>query len=145
MAVRAEKPLPVALTQKAIVAEDGADPLRKLLVARYNVALAEVQKRFTIFGGLDVAKSGIEVDPLGQAAVRLLKAGLDLANDPAERVKVHERHVGLTRELERLAEIACRAELLKSAADLDLARYYRADAEIGLMRAQKEAAQPKKK
>ena len=138
---REENKAPALLTEKPVAA-DGADPLRKLLVERYNAALAEVQKRYQAAFGV---QNGItDVELLGRAADRLLKAGLELAGTPAERVTRHERHVELARHLEKLAEAANRAGVSKSPADAEVARYYRADAEIGLLRAKQDAAPPKK-
>lgn len=131
---------PALLTEKPLAPGAGADPLRKLLVTRYNAALADVQKRYQAAFG--VANGTPDVEALGRAAERLLKAGLELSGEPADRVKVHERHVELVRHLEKFAEAADRAGVSKSRAELEVARYYRIDAEIGLLRA-REAA-PKK-
>jgi hypothetical protein len=139
----AEDKLPAVLTDKPIVAGDEADPLRKLLVARYNAALTEVQKRY--HAAFNVSKATLDIEGLGRAAERLLRAGVELSSAPDERVKVHERHVELARHLEKLAEAADRAGVSKNATDVEVARYYRSDAEIGLLRAKEEANPPKKK
>lgn len=129
---------PALLTAKPMTAAEGADPLRKLVIERYNAALAEVQKRHQALAQLPNATYDIE--PLCQAAERLRKAGAEAAATPDAKVKFHETDVELAKYVESRAEAARRSGVDKNPADLELARYQRADAEIELLRAKKAAA-----
>src|SRR5262249_8754797 len=75
------------LNEKPRTIDDGADPLRRLLVARYNAALADTQLRFRVFFATSYhpgLKAPVElgIDGLSRAAGRLLKADLELSITP---------------------------------------------------------------
>ena len=72
--------------------------------------------------------------PLLAASRELLKAQLELATKPAERVAAHERHFNALRKWEQIVKDAYEAGRMNAAAHFEM-RAARLEAEIGLLRA----------
>lgn len=115
------------------------DELRKLLKARYNEALAEVDVASKLFQ----AAQG-SYDSVAGARQRLLRAGLELCDQPADKVALLTQHVERAVAAEKVAQAAQEAGR-GSAAAVHRARYQRLDAEIQLLRAKREADKAKGK
>jgi hypothetical protein len=129
--------LPALLRSGPLQPERQADELRKLLIARYNAAVAEMQMRHKLFQ----TGNDKEFDPeaLSRAANRILRAALELAKSPQEKVRAYELHLELARFAQDMEEARQRAGAGGSPIRVEVARYNRLDAEIKLLRARKEA------
>ncbi len=117
----------------------GDDDLRKLLVARYNAALAVVQARdqeLSTGGRVEV------VAALSKAARHLLDAELELADNPAEQLLAYGRALKYARSVERMLE-ARREAGTATLADVERAHYHALDAEIQLLKAKRKADKAK--
>lgn len=125
----AEEKRPLLLAAEPRESKPGDDELRKLLVDRYNAGLAELQARYEEY------KIGLApLDALLGAAQRLAHAGGELNDKPADRLVFLEQFLELARHVESMQEAL--TEVGRSrVADLQWARYVRADAEIQLLRA----------
>jgi hypothetical protein len=131
----AEKP-PALLTAKPLKVDPKDDELRKLLKARYNEALAEA-KGYYEFEKLPVDRL-INFDDLYGRWQRLVQAGLELCDKPAEKVALLTQYVELTKDLEKAEHKRADAGRVPEYA-LHRARYQRLDAEVQLLRAKREA------
>jgi hypothetical protein len=116
----------------------GDDNLRKLLVARYNAALAVVQAK-----EMELSTGRIEVvAALAEAARHLLDAELELADNPAEQLLAYERALEYARSVERMLE-ARREAGTATLADVERAHYHALDAEIQLLKARRKVDKAK--
>jgi hypothetical protein len=115
------------------------DELRKLLKARYNEALAEVEGVTRMY-----QSARASFDSFAGARKRLLQAGLELCDTPADKVALLTQFVEHTKAVEKIAQAR-----FEAARDPDSAlhrfRYQRLDAEIQLLRARREAEKAKGK
>jgi hypothetical protein len=104
------------------------DLLRQRLKERYNHAVAEMASRYRII------QAGRETNQfLFDAAGRLLKAGLEVAETGHARVTFLDHYLELARDVEGI--IAAQVESGRvEEAELHRARYLRADAEVQLLR-----------
>ena len=85
----------------------------------------------------------VALEEVQQANLRVHKAELDLCETDKERVAVHEKIVGILREMEeRVAELHKQA--VASQAAVIEAKVNRLEAEIALERAREKAANPAK-
>jgi outer membrane protein TolC len=75
---------------------------------------------------------------------RLVQAGLELYDKPADKVALLTQYLEITREAEKYAQDCYDAERLRIG-ELHRARYERLDAEIRLLRAKREADKAKGK
>lgn len=118
--------------------KDG-DDLRKLLKERYATARAEIaeQTRQMKFARFDVNEF------LG-ASQRLLRSGLELFDDPKDRVAFLSKHVKTLKSMEESMQARVNAGRGKMI-DLFRVRYDRLDAEIHLLRAKREPDKAKGK
>jgi hypothetical protein len=132
-----EEKRPKILTAQPIKPGPDDDELQKLLIARYNAAVDEMQHRFQEF----IAGRGT-MEIFGATAKRLVDAGAELNDKPAHQVKLREQLLELMQEIERINVARHEAGQL-SGADLQAARYLRIDAEIQLLRAKRKANPPK--
>ncbi len=144
---------PRATTQKPLDKEEEAlwkftpakedpkdDALRKLQKERYNAAVDEVNIRVKRMQ----AGTG-EQDLMIQAAQRVVEAGLELNDKPADQVALLEKHVALAKYYEKVMKGMVDAGLKGvTAADAHYAKYARATAEIRLLRAQEKLKGEKK-
>jgi hypothetical protein len=124
---------PAVLTGQPLKEDPGDDELHKLLKARYNEALLEVEGLTKLY---QMARASY--DSLAEARQRLLQAGLELCDRPADKVALLTRYVEQTRETEKLAQARHEAGRGTESA-IHRARYQRLDAEIQLLRAKRAA------
>lgn len=113
--------------------ESNDDDLRKLLKARYNEAISEVQQ------GYEQYEAGrISFDSLFDSVERLTRSGLELYERPAEKVESLTRLLEFAKELEKVVQ---RKNELGASTERDLhrARFSRFDIEIQLTRMKREA------
>ncbi len=137
-----EEKLPALLAAKPLKEDPKDDELRKLLKARYNEALGEA-KDFYESEKLPPARLINLNDRYGRWQ-RLVQAGLELCDKPAEKVALLTQYVELTKELEKKEQARFDAGR-EAAYELRRARYERLDAEIQLLRAKREADKAKDK
>jgi hypothetical protein len=126
--------LPAIFKGKPIPPAAGDDELRKLLKERYNAAVAELGGRYQMF----LAGRGT-FDSLFDGARRVVHAGLELHDKPADQIALLTGYVELARKIEKINQARDEAGRIMRQ-ELDYARYMRADAEIQLLRAKKAAA-----
>jgi hypothetical protein len=128
-----DEKLPAILSAKPLKPEPGDDELHKLLQERYNAAVAEMQDRYREF---QAGRGTVEV--FGETAQRLVRAGLELSDKPADRIALLTDYVALTKEIEKINQARYDAGRIPHA-DLEQARYQRLDAEIQLLHAKRKA------
>ena len=129
-----------ALTKFPEVKEDPKDdPLRKLLKERYNTAISEM------FIRLERVPNQETPDLAIQAAQRVVEAGLELFDKPADQLALLEKHAGLANYLEMLVRDRVNGGVkCFTMADAYQARYARQTAEIRLVRLQQKMAKAAK-
>jgi hypothetical protein len=123
----------------ALAVKEGDEELKKLLIARHKEAVEEMEDIFKL--SRDVRFS---MDGISDASQRLIQSGLEIRDQPKDRVEFLKQHVELLIAIEknmqgRLAGGAGRQR------DLHRVRYCRLDAEIHLLRARRQAEEPKRK
>jgi hypothetical protein len=138
-AEKAETKVPALLTGQPLKEDPKDDELRKLLKARYNEALVEVEGLSRMY---QAARASY--DSVAEARQRLLQAGLELCDKPADKVALLTQFVERTKEAEKIAQARLEAARGTESA-IHRARYQRLDAEIQLLRAKREAAKAKGK
>ncbi len=135
---QAEKGLPEFLTLEPLEAKPDDSELRKLQVARYNAAAAELAARRAILHAGSPPLAGYDGPALMESARRLHKARLALAAEASQRIRAHEQYVEFLKSWEDTVE-----DLVEngrtSTVELHLARYRRLDAEIDLLREKNKA------
>lgn len=122
---------PALLKRAPAETQPGDDELTRLLKARYNEALAE----------LDIREKHMAMgrgEFTHEAADRLVEAGLELFTDPGERMALLEQHLTFAKQVEEQARLRFEVGAGSQEA-LHTARYYRLDAEIRLLRTRQEA------
>jgi hypothetical protein len=134
-----ETKLPALLTAKPLKEDPKDDELRKLLKARYNEAVGEVKGLYAMY----TAGRGT-LDSFVEAGQRLVHAGLELYDKPADKVALLTQFVELTKEAEKIAQARLDAAIVPIT-ELRRARYQRLDAEIRLLRARREAEKAREK
>lgn len=116
------------------------DELKKLLKERFNAALDEVEARYRML----VSGMVITLDVLPDAQRRLVIAGLELREEPADKIELLKNNVEVARAIEKL--IQGRAELRRArTTELYRATHFRLDAEIELLRAKQATEKAKGK
>ena len=135
----AEAQLPAILKAKALKPGPGDDELRKLLIARYNVAIAEMEVRLR-----ELRAGKCLFDALADVAQRLVDSGIELSDKPTEQLTFREQFLELATEIERIQKASFDSGRTGQA-DLERARYLRLDAEIQVLKAKRKATakQPK--
>ena len=124
--------LPTLLTSKPIKEDPSDDELRKLLKARYNLVIAEMHKVYPAWRlGL------MRINEVTELAQQLLESGLELRDEPAERIAFLAQFVELMREAEKIAQ-AERNLGMTPGYEVYRVRYRRLDAEIWLLRAKRD-------
>jgi hypothetical protein len=131
--------IPVLLNAKSVEVKGADDDLRRLQKARYNAALDEGKARFNEYLA---GRGGLE--KLMAAARRVLESGLELNTGAADRIQLRVQLLELAREVEKISQAKYEAGRLP-VAEMARARYLRADAEIQLLQARRDAAQGKGK
>jgi hypothetical protein len=114
-------------------AAEGDDALKKLLVARYNAAVAEAAARAD-----EHRKEMASLPAVCASAAAVFRAEADLAGTPAERVAALGRRAGVLRLAEKTVEGWFDDGGITRAAVLE-ARYERLSAEIEAERARRQA------
>jgi hypothetical protein len=135
----AEAPLPAILKAKPLKPGPGDDELRKLLIARYNTAVAEMAARYTEF-----LAGRTPMEDFVAVARRLVHSGVELSDKPADQLAFREQFLELAKEVERAQQARHEAGRI-SVADLESARYLRLDAEVEVLKAKRKATAQKPK
>jgi hypothetical protein len=125
--------LPVLLSGKPVKTDPGEDELRKLVKARYNEALGEAKGIYEQY--LD---GRAEWEGVLSSCQRVVQAGLELCDKPADKVDVLTKYLEVTKEGERVTQRRYDAGREWISA-VHRARYERLNAEIQLRRAKREA------
>ncbi|HYV34902.1 MAG TPA: hypothetical protein VE988_04305, partial [Gemmataceae bacterium] len=124
---------------RALKITDKDDAVTKLLKERYNAVQVELRGRY-IMWMQDAESLGMVYD----AARRLTQAQMEVGGEGSDAVTVLKEKVAWAYVVERQAvNVQKKFNNSKHASDLESARYFRADAELELLRAEK-AAQEKK-
>ena len=134
---QAEDKLPAILSAEPLKEDPKDDELRKLLKARYNEAIAEMKARFQEF---EAGKGAL--DTMLGASRRVLESGLELSDNPRERVKLLEQFLEMAKEVEKIKKAQIESGR-NPIAELHEARHLRIDTEIRLLRARRQAAKGK--
>ncbi len=134
---KAETKVPDLVTGQPFKEDPKDDELRKLLKARYNEALVEVEGLTRMY---QMARASY--DSVAEARQRLLQAGLELCEKPADKVALLTQFVESTKESEKLVRAHLEAARGTESA-IHRLRYQRLDAEIQLLRAKREADKAK--
>jgi hypothetical protein len=132
-----EPAYPSVLKGKPREAKPEDDEVRKLMIARYNAALLEAQKRIDADGEFAMKFAGGATD---QCVTRLFEAELALAERPQDRVKAASHYLEVAKFMEGYMEILVKAGTRpKDAAGVETCKYLRADAEVRLAQAKRQA------
>ena len=138
--------LPALLAAKPLKAGPQDDELRKLLKARYNEAVSEARDYYELEHL--ASTSAIEMDANEgyryQALHRVMQAGLEVFEKPAEKVAFLKQYLEVLKAAEKRTQ-AKNDVGRNRLGDLNRARYERLDAEIRLLRAKREADKAKDK
>lgn len=109
---------------KPVEIHEDDDELKKLLKARYNAAVAEVQAR-----RMEYLRGMAAVNQICEAGKRVLIAERELLSDPQALLKSYDRSIVLAKEIEKYAE-ANLSVGTGTKQEVFQARYYRLEAEI---------------
>jgi hypothetical protein len=136
--------LPALLSSQPLKEDPKDDPMRKLLKARYNAAVAEA---IDYFEQEDLAKDHAvcrlySQDQLYAMWQRVVKSGLEVCETPAQKVALLAQYLEVAREAEKELETNYSAGRC-SIGDVQRARYERLDAEIQLLRARRDVERAK--
>jgi hypothetical protein len=129
----AQEKLPSIIASKPLNSAPGDDELRKLLIARYNAAVAEMAARFKEFQA-----GHCSLESMADAARHIVNSGLELSDKPAEQLELREKFLELEKEIEKIAQARFEAGRIPPA-DLERARYERLDAEVQVLKAKRKA------
>jgi hypothetical protein len=133
-----EEKKPALLNRKPLKpgSEDGE--LKKLLIGRHNEALAEMQalRQLMLAGG---RQRGMLVDAGG----RVVQSGLEVYDKPEDRIALLTDYLEFTKNTEEFFKELLEAGTGESTT-YHQARYYRIDAEIQLLKAQRAKAAAEK-
>lgn len=124
---------PALLAAQPFKEDPRDDELQKLMKARYNEALGELQDTYRLY-----QQNQASLNSWAEASQRLVHAGLELYDKPADKVALLSQYVELTKEVEMVAH-TLHGAARGTWADVRRARYQRLDAEIRLLRARREA------
>src|SRR5262249_3320755 len=123
---------PSILTVKPIKPASSDDELRKLLIARYNSAVKEMEGRYRAILGHG------SLDDLVDVAHRVVVSALEVSKNADERISYREKYLELTKEVEKRKQALFDSHRI-TAVDLENARYRRLDAEIQLAKEKRRA------
>ncbi len=138
--------LPALLSAKSLKEDPQDDELRKLLKARYNEAVSEAkayyeQEQLANRNAVELTRNE---DYRYRMLQRVVQAGLDLCDTPAEKIALLKQYLEVTKEDEKRTQARYDAHRIPIG-DLNRARYERLDAEIRVLRAKREADKAKDK
>jgi hypothetical protein len=128
---------PALLSAKPLKAAPGDSELRKLRIARYNEALAEVGDDYR-----RVLQGQGFPSELRDAVQRVVRAGLAVHDRPVDRAAFLTQALELAKNVERMAEGFARTGQGRTA-DAHAARFVRLDVEIQLLKAKARADKSK--
>lgn len=131
-----DKLLELSQQKKKLTAGKDDDELRQLLVKRYNVAIEELKERCADFKKHTATKAMVF-----EAGKHLLQADFELQTQSAEKAKVLEKAIDLTKWYENRLERASKDGLV-ARADLLRVQYVRLTLEIDLAKLKKGATDP---
>lgn len=134
-----EMKLPPLLAAKPLKEDPRDDELRKLQKARYNEAIGELKSLYKLYKDYK-----IQAEPFAEAGPRLLQAGLDLYDKPADKVALLTQYLDFTKEIEKGIQLRYEAGTV-DATQFHRTRYMRLDAEIHLLRAKRAVDKAKAK
>jgi hypothetical protein len=132
---------PLFVADRKLDVNDQDDPHTKLLKQRYNAAQSELRGRYIFW-----LQSVGTVDKVFETAARVIAARLEVESPAADRLALLKEKVEFARVVEKQADVS-RKNLRGAQRDIDLmcATYFRLDAEVELLRAQRAAKQPSEK
>jgi hypothetical protein len=131
-----EVKLPAFLTAKPLKPSEGDSELRKLQKERYNAAVKGAAARYQEY----LAGRGT-TEQLYAACRTVLRAELELADKPAEKVAVREKFLTLAKEVDMVEELRFQAGR-SPVSEREAARVNRLTAEIELLQAREKAKAP---
>jgi hypothetical protein len=115
------------------------DELRQLQIARYNETIGEIKGLFEL-----VLRGAKTPETLFDAGTRLCQCGLDVYEDPKDRIRLLADYLEFTKKVEKAFE--AEHDMGRGfGSDWHMARYYRLDAEIRLLKAKRAVEKPKEK
>jgi hypothetical protein len=117
----------------------GADEREKLLIARNNAALAELQawaKQQELMTGRVLKE--LPFDAVG----RWRDSALELSDKPADQLVIRLQILKIARDFEAVLEAKEKAGTAKIS-DVEMARYFRIDAEIQVLKSKQKMENPK--
>jgi hypothetical protein len=138
---------PALLAAKPLQEDSKDDELRKLLKARYNAVLAEARDYYRIkVASGERERPSFEDWPDNEYGrfKRLVRAGLEAFDKPADKVALVSAYLEMTKGAEKDAESHHKAGHYRIG-DVERARYERLDAEAWLIRLKREASVAKDK
>jgi hypothetical protein len=133
-----EKPITPLLELKPVKVNKDDSEMQKLLKERYNQALLGLAARHQEF---QAGRGTLEV--LQDAAKRLVKAGLELKEEPKDQVALLSGYIDVLKGIENAVEMRVQSGRAPMA-DLCEVRYNRLDAAIDLLRLKKKVALPRR-
>jgi hypothetical protein len=132
--------LPAFLAARSTEVDPRDNELRKLHKARYQEVVAEL-RAFEEEDALPTSRV-MHLDDRYLRWQRVVQAGLELCDNPAEKVMLLTHYVEMTRNDEK--DMKARREAGRVAqSHLHRARYERLHAEVQLLKAKREATKPK--
>jgi hypothetical protein len=123
--------------RKALEPGPKDDDLRKLQIEKYNRTLLEMPALTML-----VLTGAKPPERLFDAGKRFVEAGLEVFDKPEDRIALLEDYVAMTKEAEKVFQTQLQLGKVV-VADVEMATYYRIDAELQLLKA-KRAAEKKK-
>ncbi len=131
--------LPGILGYKPMKADPKDDELKKLQIARYNEALEQLKdlNQFVLVG----TKTP---DIMFDAGKRLCLSGLEVYDDPKDRIRLLTDYVELMKNVEKTFQAQLEGGRIDSSV-VHEARYFRIDGEIQLLKIKRAAEKPKEK
>jgi hypothetical protein len=139
--VKAEEPppAPAVFSAEPRKPAPGADELQELLIARSNAALAELQAQF---GRQELTIGRIATDLPFDAVRRWRDSALELSEQPTDQMVIRLQTLEIARYFEAILEAKEKAGTAK-VADVQMAHYFRIDAEIQVLKAKQKMENPK--
>jgi hypothetical protein len=131
---------PALLNYKPLKADAKDDELRKLQIDQFNAALGELKVEWEfIFGGKNLPSFGML-----ECASRFVQCGLELHDKPKDRIALLTDYLEMAKLVEEVYGGGREGEAA-AGPGVHQARYFRIDAEIQLLKAQRAADKAKDK
>jgi hypothetical protein len=130
---------PALLSSKPFPEDPKDDELRKLLKERYNAALAEAREYYAFEQFVNGRVWLLDApDQVYSRWKRLVESGLELCDEPAEKVTLLANYVMLIKDNELVEKLRFEGGQNRPGT-FQRARFERLDAEVRLLRAKREA------